>query len=299
MKILCLGHLTYDITMPVTNFPIENTKTKITNKNEGVGGPATIAAFLLSKWGLDVSMAGIIGNDHYGNVVKKELSLNRINTDYLHTSDNYETSVSVNIANGENGSRTLIVYDNKNEEMPDFELDFTPDIILIDGHDYEASKSILKKYPKAISIIDAGKEKREVLDLCKMTDYVVCSKDFAESVSEMKIDYNNKHTLVDVYKKVESLFKNKVIITLEENGCLYRIDNKIKLMPSIKVKAIDTVGAGDIFHGAFVYGLANGFDLEKTLKYSNIAGCLSVTKNGNYDSIPLLKEVEDVYEEIG
>ncbi len=299
MKILCLGHLTYDITMPVINFPIENTKTKITSKNEGVGGPAAIAAFLLAKWGLDVSMSGLIGNDHYGNVIKKELSLNRINTDYLKMSDNYETSMSVNISNNENGSRTLIVYDKKNEEMPEIDPDFIPDIILIDGHDYEASKNILKKYPKAISVIDAGKEKKEILDLCKMTNYVVCSKSFAESVSEMKIDYNNKHTLVDVYKKLENLFKNRVVITLEEKGCLYRVDNKIKLMPSIKVKAIDTVGAGDIFHGAFVYGLANEFDLEKTLKYSNIAGCLSVTKIGNYDSIPSLKEVEDIYEEIG
>lgn len=299
MKILCLGHLTYDITLPVTQFPIENTKTKVETKNEGAGGPATIAAFLLSKWGLDVTMAGLVGNDHYGNVIKKELSLNRINTDYLEISDSYETSTSVNIANNESGSRTLLVYDKKGEQMPDFDLDFNPDIILIDGHDYEASKSILKKYPKAISVIDAGKDKKEILDLCKITDYIVCSKEFAESVSGLKIDYENKHTLVDVYKRLESEFKGKVIITLEEKGCLYRLENKIKLMPSIKVKAVDTVGAGDIFHGAFVYGLANGFDLEKTLKYSNIAGCLSVTKIGNYDSIPNLKEVEEIYEEIG
>ena len=44
-------------------------------------------------------------------------------------------------------------------------------------------------------------------------------------------------------------------------------DNIIKLMPSIKVTPIDSTGAGDIFHGAFTYCIAKGYDIEKTLKY--------------------------------
>lgn len=299
MKILCLGHLTYDITFPVNEFPKENTKTRINQKLEGAGGPSTIAAFLLAKWDMDVYMAGKLGNDVYGNKIKKELSLNRINTDYIQMSDDFETSHSVNIANSANGSRTLLIYDDKDQKMEDFEIDFYPDIILIDGHEYETSKNLLKKYPKALSIIDAGKESKEILELCKMVNYVVCSKEFAESVSEIKFDYENKHTLVDIYQKLETMFKNKVVITLEEKGCLYRLENKIKLMPSIKVKAFDTVGAGDIFHGAFTYGMANDFDFEKTLKYANIAGSLSITKVGNYNAIPSLKELEEVYEKIG
>lgn len=299
MKILCLGHLTYDITFPVTEFPKENTKIRIKEKNEGAGGPSTIAAFLLAKWGMEVYMAGKLGNDNYGNAIKKELALNRINTEYIQMDEKFETSHSVNIANSENSSRTLLIYDNKNEEMEEFELDFYPDVILVDGHDFSASKNILKKYPKAVSIIDAGRESKETLELCKMVNYVVCSKEFAESVSGVKFDYENKHTLVEVYQKLESAFKKNIVVTLEEKGCLYREDNKIKLMPSIKVKAVDTVGAGDIFHGAFAYGIANDFDFEKTLKYANIAGTLSVTKVGNYNSIPSLKELEEVYEEIG
>ena len=66
-------------------------------------------------------------------------------------------------------------------------------------------------------------------------------------------------------------------------------------MPSIKVKALDSTGAGDIFHGAFVYGIAKGFDLEKAVRYANLAGAISVTRIGGRYSIPSLDEMEENY----
>ena len=71
-----------------------------------------------------------------------------------------------------------------------------------------------------------------------------------------------------------------------------------KIIPSIKVKAVDSTGAGDIFHGAFVYSLAKGFDLEKALKFSNITGALSVATIGSRLSIPDLERVEEKYNDI-
>ena len=66
-------------------------------------------------------------------------------------------------------------------------------------------------------------------------------------------------------------------------------------MPGLKCNAVDTTGAGDIFHGAFTYGIANGFDMEKTVMISNIAAGLSVQKMGSRLSIPSLSEVLDYY----
>ena len=66
-------------------------------------------------------------------------------------------------------------------------------------------------------------------------------------------------------------------------------------MPGLKCNAVDTTGAGDIFHGAFVYGLANNFDMEKTITLANIAGGLSVQKMGSRLSVPNLSEVLDYY----
>ena len=71
-------------------------------------------------------------------------------------------------------------------KMKEIDLSFEPDIILVDGQEYNASDKILKKYPKAISIIDAGRTTEEVIDLAKKVKYLVCSKDFAEKMTNEK-----------------------------------------------------------------------------------------------------------------
>lgn len=298
MNIVCLGHITFDITFPTDYFPKENTKTRYFEKTECAGGPASIASFLLGKWGMQPFIIGQIGNDDYGRKIKKEFLANGVNTKYLQLSNKAETSHALILANRANGSRTIFSYVPKNNAMVSFDLEEEPNIILIDGHEYEASKKLLEKYPEAISIIDAGRSKKEIIELSKMVNYVVCSKEFAEDVTGIKINYNDKATLINLYQKMTSKFKGQIVITLEEKGCLYSLAGKIKVMPSIKVKTIDSTGAGDIFHGAFTYGIAKGFDFEKTLKYANIAGALSVTKVGGYKSIPSLEEMEAVYSEV-
>lgn len=295
MKILVIGHAAYDITMVVDQFPKENTKNRIDNRVECGGGPAANAAYLLAKWGLDVSFAGIVGNDEYGQKIKDELDNVGVNTVYLESSDDYTTTNSFIVANKENGSRTIFTYRSKNMAMKSCNIDFEPDIILCDGQEIEMTNYMLDLYPKAISIIDTGRPTEEIIKLSKRVNYLVCSKDFAESVSNIKINSNND--MIKLYNFMKQEFSNEVIITLEEQGCLYSIENQIKIMPSLKVKAVDTTGAGDIFHGAFTYGIAQKWPLEKCLKVANIAGALSVTKIGSKYSIPTKEEI-DKYETV-
>ena len=66
-------------------------------------------------------------------------------------------------------------------------------------------------------------------------------------------------------------------------------------MPSIKVKALDSTGAGDLFHGAFAYGIAKNMAYEEVIKLSNITGALSVTRVGGRFSAPSVEEVKSVY----
>lgn len=291
MKILVIGHAAYDITMAVDKFPKENTKNRIDNRVECGGGPAANAAYLLGKWGLDVSFAGIVGNDDYGKKIKEELESVNINTKYLQFSDEFSTTNSFIVANKENGSRTIFTYRDKNMTMEEIELDFEPDIILFDGQEIAMTNKILDMYPNAISIIDAGRTTDEIIALAKKATYLVCSKEFAEKVSGIVIDENESYAKIYDYIKKE--FNNEVIITLEENGCLYKLNNQIKIMPSLKVKALDSTGAGDIFHGAFTYGIAKKYELEKVLKVANIAGALSVTKIGSKYSIPEKEEIKE------
>lgn len=299
MKILCIGHASYDISMPVDEYPKENTKYRIDNVVECGGGPAATAAFLLGKWSVDTTFKGVIGNDIFGKRILDEFKNVNVNTEYCEISNVSDTTISFILINKRSGSRTLFNYADLYPKFKnnDYNKDFLPDIIHLDGHNYEGSIIALEKFPKAISVLDAGRINNELLVLASKVNYLVCSKGFAETVAQEKFDFDNPSTLISIMQKLEKKFKNIVVITLEEKGCLIKENNKIKLIAGLKVRASDTTGAGDIFHGAFVYGLTQNFNLEQNCKFANITAGLSVQKIGTRNSIPSLEEVNEIFEE--
>lgn len=295
MKFVCIGNCAYDITFMLDDFPKENFKYKVNDVYECSGGSCCNAAALLSKWGMDTFFIGTIGNDDYGKKIKSELLSIGVNTSYLNIQENYKTTVSNIIVNKKNGSRTILSYHPCESSIDNVDLNFVPDIILVDGREYNISKKIIEKYPNAISIIDAGNVIDDVINLCKICDYVVCSKDFMERVSNIPL--NDLSNISTAFNILEEKFNSNIIVTLEEKGCAYRQGSEVVIVPSITVKSVDTTGAGDIFHGAFAYGLSKKWSLDKILKFSNIAGALSVTKIGGKNSIFSFEEVERVYNE--
>lgn len=291
MKILCLGHVSYDITFPVKEFIVENKKIRTQERVECGGGPASNAAYLLGRWGAETYIAGLVGNDVYGNKIKKEFEQANVNTKYLEMRAGYQTSNSIIINNTSNGSRTILSYRASLEKMKDFKLDFEPDIILIDGHEVELSNKMLEEYPNAISIIDAGRATDEVIALAKKVNYVVCSKEFAESVTGININYDDEDTIVRLYREMEKRFHGIVVITLENKGSLYKYDGHIGIMDAIDVASVDSTGAGDLFHGAFTYGVSKKYNLNTVLTIATVAGGISVTRIGGRNSVATKEEM--------
>lgn len=283
MKVICIGNVTYDITIPFNGFIKENTKYRVKEKIECGGGSASNAAFLLGKWGIKSYFAGIVGNDEFGKKIIKEFEDANVDLKYLDVRNNYDTTTSFIINNQNNGSRTIISYKPDSLKMNNIDDNF--DIILVDGQEYETSYNLIKKN-KGISVIDAGRNTREIVELGKLCDYVVCSKSFA-------IELTGYSDYIKMYEKLEETFKGIIVVTLEEEGSLIKIDGNIKIIPSIKVKPVDTTGAGDFYHGAFVYGLIQKWNLEEIVRFSNIVGALSTLKVGTRNSFVSLEQVNE------
>lgn len=290
-KFVCVGHSTYDITLPMNDYPTENIKYRLDKHIECGGGPASNGAYLLAKWGMKTSILSIVGDDHYGKLIREDFRKIGANTKYLELRKNHQTSSSYIIANMSNGSRTVLT--SKKPPIRSLEQDVTvnADVILIDGEHPETALKVLIDNENAISVIDAGRLNKDTKMLGKMVTYLVCSKDFAEEFAKIKIDYKDKETIIACYEKLKAYFKNNVIITLESHGSFTEIDGKYKQIPSVKVKAVDSTGAGDIFHGAFTYFIGNNYPLEEAIHYASIAGAISVTRIGSRFSIPTLEEV--------
>ena len=135
--------------------------------------------------------------------------------------------------------------------------------------------------------------KEATIELSHKVDYIVCSKDFAEDYTKRKVNYEDLTSLIVIYNFLKKDFESRIVITLEDKGC-FVYDDGYKLVPTLKMKAIDTTGAGDIFHGAFTYALSSGYDYYQSLEFANITASLSTTKSGGRKSIPDLEEVINV-----
>ena len=291
MKVVCVGHSTYDTTLPMDSYPEENVKYRIKEHIECGGGPASNGAYLLSKWGMDTTIASIVGDDFYGQRVIEDFKNIGADITYLEVKENHMTSSSFIIANQSNGSRTIITSKKDPIRKLSQEVNTHADVILIDGEHPETAHEVLDKNPDAISVLDAGRLNDDTRALGKKVTYLVCSKDFAENFTEEKIENTNIEQLTRIHNKLVEYFGTNVIITLEATGSFTIINGVYQIVPSIKVKAVDSTGAGDIFHGAFTYFIANNYPLYEAIRYASITGGISVTRVGSRFSIPELEEV--------
>ncbi len=291
-KILCVGHSAYDITYLLPNFPIENKKYKAQERIMVSGGPAGNASYLLGKYGEEVSYITRLGNDVYGNEILNDLKSVGVDIKNIVIEDEYVTPCSIIIANGSNGSRTIINYREETKvENIEFKYESLPQILHFDGHELDLALKAIELFPNTIKVLDAGTYKEGTVVLGKLVDYLVCSEDFAKDYC--KIDKIEEDNFLDVLLKLKELNKKTVIVTLGERGSILEENRKVKKFKAFKAKAIDTTGAGDIFHGAFVYGLSKGFSIEENIEFASACASLSVEKLGGRNSIPELYEIDE------
>ena len=85
---------------------------------------------------------------------------------------------------------------------------------------------------------------------------------------------------------------DNVIITMGENGSILKENNKIFEIPALKVKPLNTTGAGDTFNGVLAAALLEGYNIEKAAHLASKAASISVTKEFVIDSIPFKEDIE-------
>lgn len=291
MRAICVGHSTFDTTLPMNEYPIENTKNRVEKHIECGGGPASNGAYLLQKWGMPTTICSVVGDDYYGGRIIDDFIQVGADIRYLEKMKDHFTDSSYIIANMGNGSRTIITSkDAKVRKLSQDVLDKC-DVILIDGEHPETAHQVLDNNPDAISVIDASRVNDDTKALCKKVKYIVCSHEFAEDFTDKNLNYDDIDLLTEVHKELADYFKTNIIITLESKGSFTIIDGNYKIIPSIKVKALDSTGAGDIFHGAFTYFIGMGYSLYEAIRLSSITAAISVTRIGSRFSIPTLEEV--------
>ncbi len=283
VDVLCLGHACYDLVFSVARHPETDEKIFADELLGCGGGPAANAAIAVSKLGKTAAFAGYLGQDLYGEMHHQELLQQQVDT-HLLIRGSSPTPLSTVLVKPD-GKRALINYKGSTQALLSNQIDFSSikaKAILFDGHEPNISLDLLalSKQAKVPIILDAGSLHEGTSRLWNQVDYLVASEKFACQFA------NNVHVAL---AKLAQQSPN-VVITLGDRGLIWQKGQETGKLPAYSIKAIDSTGAGDAFHGAFAAAIADDMDWISSLKYASAAGALCCTKIGARQGLPNQKE---------
>ncbi|RIY35234.1 carbohydrate kinase family protein [Psittacicella gerlachiana] len=302
MAIVCIGLACYDEFFFVEQLPAENQKTFSQRFLESGGGPAANAAYLTSLWGLETYLLTSVKNDIYGQRILQELQDGDVNVEYVICNEQQVTPLASIWVDLTTGTRTVVTHRNqqaKKFNRQDFakidkliaRLNATnkTHVVLVDGHEPELALRVIQGLKHRIVVMDGGSFKSGMLLVLPYVDYAIVSTNYAEQL--LRRPLTNKDLLTALMEIKRGIAPQGIpIITLGEKGGVY-YDTKVQAYPALRVKAVDTTGAGDIFHGAFCYGLAQGLSLANCCKLASFTSGISVQKLGVKAAMPHVRQV--------
>ena len=255
MTILAIGISVYDSIITLNEkFQIDS-KIRIQNQYDFLGGQASTAACVCGKFGLETYMISKVGNDEKGSHILNAFKHMNVHTNYMQVIDTYKTSYSLILNHQDIGKRTILNYQDT-PIFPSYSLPNSIDFLLLDAHEEQIGLQALQTFSNIPSMLDAERVNELTLKYAKEVDFLVCSEKFARDYTKLDIIPENYQKIL---YKIKELNQKYVVVTLGENGLIYEYNNEIKQMFAYKNEVIDSTGAGDIFHGALAYALHENF----------------------------------------
>lgn len=295
MEILVIGKPAMNVYLPLQEYPNEGEVFTITGKNESVGSVGAVSACLFAKWGIKPHYTGVLGNDAYGEKIRNVFSEYKVNSKFLETNFEHGTATNYFILNVKTGDVTKILYNDPSVELQKFKYDFQPDWAIIDGNDTAGAMALLNNDTTVKTVFYARKPDQNTITLAKKCHYVVCSQFFLEGVTKLVLTAEaTTEDYVTIYQKlVDTLGSSNYIVLLNNKKVLYCDENKVKMLPEMKINHADVSSFDSVFTGAFTYSMVRGVNLDKSITLANTAAAISLSKIGEEPAIPTLDEVLD------
>ncbi len=252
------------------------------------GGKGANQAVAAARLGAEVVMIGCVGDDHLGETILNNFKENRVSVEYVKPVTDMESGTAhITLAEGDNS--IIVVPAANNEVTPDYvqqaaEAIRSSDIVLIQQEIPVETVAVVSQIcvdanvplllnPAPARAIDA--------DVLKHAAYITPNEHEASVIFE---DMSLQEALLQ--------YPNRLLVTEGSNGVRYYNGEEEAVVPTFKVEAVDTTGAGDTFNAALAVALAEGHSLADSIRFANRAASLSVTKFGAQGGMPTRAEVE-------
>ena len=298
-NIVGIGANVYDTLISISEFPAEDTKHRANYVKVSGGGPCATGLVTASKLGASAAYIGVLSDDSYGRFLMDDMKLYGLNNEFVTIMKEYTSFTSCIWLSESSATRTcvfdkgtlppLLLTDEQKNAIKN------ADILMVDGNDIDAAVNgaeIANKNNTKV-LYDAGGLYDGIEQLLKMTDILIPSEDFAKAHTGKENVKFAAETLYEMYDP------DVVVITCGKNGGVMYNGNDWYEYPSFTVNAVDSNGAGDVFHGAFAFAVHKGFDYKKCCIFSSAVSALKCTGAGARENVPSYEQTIEFLKEQG
>ena len=289
MTVVGIGQCCWDILALVETYPEVDEKEEIRLMKEQGGGPVATALVTLTRFGIHCRFHGIVGDDGYEAQIREALTREEIDITGLVTRVGTSSQVAFIVIEQGSGRRTIFWQRPggaglRPDELATGFLEGAAALHL-DGLMPEVSIYALHEARRrGIPVmVDAGRMRPGMVELAARCDYLVAAERFF-------LDLGWDGTPEEFRRLASGLGAPVVTVTRGAHGSLTWSGGEIFAVPADGVAVVDTTGAGDVFHGGYLYGILQGWELHKTVTFASTVAALSCRVMGGSAGIPTLDE---------
>jgi sulfofructose kinase len=288
-----LGLNALDTIIRLPSFPALDSKIEILSSAMFPGGQVASAMVACQRWGLHTRYIGKIGDDFAGRVHREEFAREGVETHLIEV-PGCESQLAFILVEQSSGERTVLW-------KRDSRLDIDPGelrrewitrgrMLHLDGHPSAPATEAARWAREAGMLVTADLDNiySGVEGLLEHVDFLISSREFPQRLTGIA-------DLTGSLPQIVGRFGCRVAgATLGREGVLAWDGESFHYCPGFRVDAVDTTGAGDIFHGAFAYALLKEQPLDRILEFSCAAAALNCTAPGARGGIRPLDEIEEL-----
>jgi ribokinase len=292
LDVLGLGAVAVDEILHVDHYPAADAKEQVRRRERRCGGLAATALVAAARLGCRCAYAGVLGTDDASAFAARCMEAEGINLSQALRRAEAQIIRSAIIADLGAGTRNIFFDLNgvvgAGDDWPPQELIHNTRMLLVD-HIGMAGMIRAARIARSAGVpVVADLEDDSApgfSELLGLVDHLVLSREFA-------LRYTGEGEPARAAQKLWQPDRALVAITCGAAGCWVFTGGQPVHHPAFAVETLDTTGCGDVFHGAYAAGLAQGLSLDASLRLAAAAAALKASRRGGQETIPKRAEVE-------
>ena len=277
----------------VAAYPLADGKARVQRRERHCGGLTATALIAAARLGGKCAFAGVLGEDEQSRFVLECLERETVGTTDVVRRRGARPIRSTVVVDERRKTRTIF-FDTAHvfgadSNAPADKLIRSARVLLVDNFGIKGMIRAAKIARAAGIPVVADFESSDLPGFSKLlglVDHLILSEGFARKLTGVLNPAEATRTLWTKNREV-------VIVTCGAKGCYYLAsgDEPPKSLPAFKIKALNTTGCGDVFHGAYALALARGLELEERIRFASAAAACKATQREGHDGFPTPKLV--------